>query len=113
MPYKVVVTWETIYDVLNITEYIEIKFGKPRADLFQTDIDKQMSELGHYPRLFPTTGIFYREYEILKKSFSPSIIFYILVESKREIHILRVLREESDWFHILQKAQTYTYPTNT
>lgn len=36
--YKVVLTWEAIYDVTDIADYIEAMFGKERADRFQDDI---------------------------------------------------------------------------
>ena len=50
------------------------------------------------------------EYSIHKRSFPPSIIFYIIMEETKEIHILRVLRHERDWENILLQRSTYTYP---
>ena len=38
--YKVILTWEAIYDVTDITDYIEAEFGQVRADRFQDDIKK-------------------------------------------------------------------------
>lgn len=32
-------------------------------------------------------------------------------EWKREVHVLRVLREERNWQNILKKTKSYTYPT--
>lgn len=32
------------------------------------------------------------------------------MEQTKEIHILRVLRHERDWEHILSQRLTYTYP---
>lgn len=49
---------------------------------------------------------------IYKKLFLPSIIFYIVDENLREIHILRILREEQDWAGALVQRQSYTYPEN-
>ena len=109
--YNVILTWEAIYDVADITDYIENEFGQARADRFQNDIKKEMNQLGYMGNIFSKTRIIYRNYTIYKKLFPPSIIFYILIESKREIHILRVLREERDWQHILSNTHNYTYPS--
>lgn len=108
--YKVVLTWEAIYDVTDITDYIEAEFGQIRADRFQDDIKRQMTKLGYMGSVFPKTQILYRNYSIHKKPFPPSIIFYVRMEKKREVHILRVLREERDWQNILNDTQSYTYP---
>lgn len=70
-----------------------------------------MKKLGYIGGGFPKTRILYRNYTIHKKLFPPSIIFYILVEEKKEVHILRVLREERNWQNILKKTKSYTYPT--
>ena len=45
--YKVILTWEAIYDVTDIADYIESEFGKDRADHFQKDIKKEMEKLGY------------------------------------------------------------------
>ena len=42
--------------------------------------------------------------------FSPSLIFYVVKEIEREIHILRILRNERDWENILKSTDNYTYP---
>lgn len=108
--YKVILTWEAIYDVTDIADYIEAEFGKNRADRFQDDIKKEMEKLGYIGGGFLKTRILYRNYTIYKKPFPPSIIFYILMEEKQEVHVLRVLREERNWRNILKKTNSYTYP---
>lgn len=105
---NVILTWEAIYDVADIAEYIEADFGIERADQFQDDIKKQMSLLGSTNVVFGRTQIYYRNYAIHKKPFPPAIIFYVMKE--QEVHILRVLREERDWESILRKEQKYSYP---
>ena len=35
---KVILTWEAIYDITDIADYIEAYFGIERADRFQQDI---------------------------------------------------------------------------
>lgn len=109
--YEVILTWEAIYDVTDIADYIEAEFGQDRADRFQEDIKKEMEKLGYIGGGFPKTRILYRNYTIHKKPFPPSIIFYILIEKKQEVHVLRVLREERNWQNILKKTKSYTYPT--
>ena len=108
---EVILTWEAIYDVTDIADYIEAEFGQNRADRFQEDIKKEMKKLGYIGGGFPKTRILYRNYTIHKKPVPPSIIFYILMEEKKEVYILRVLREERNWQNILKKTKSYTYPT--
>lgn len=108
--YKIMLTWEAIYDITDIADYIEAEFGLTRADRFQTDIQLEIKKLGYMGNMFPKTQIYYRNYSIHKKPFPPSIIFYVVAERKQEIHILRVLRQESDWQYVLNSQQNYTYP---
>ena len=108
--YKVILTWEAIYDVTDIADYIEAEFGQSRDDRIQNDIQAQMKKLGYMSGVFPKTHILYRNYYIHKKPFPPSIIFYVFMEHTQEIHILRVLREERDWTRVLEQEPNYTYP---
>ena len=61
-------------------------------------------------QLFAPTHILYRGYHIYKRIFKPSLIFYIIKEAEKEVHILRILRGERDWEHILKNSGDYTYP---
>lgn len=108
--HKVILTWEAIYDVTDIAEYIEAEFGQDRADRFQLDIDMQLEHLECVGTMLRKTDLLYRGYPIYKKVFSPSIIFYIVKESDKEIHVLRVLREERDWEKVMALRQEYEYP---
>ena len=108
--YKVILTWEAIYDVTDTIEYIEAEFGQLRADRFQNDIIEEIEKLGYMGSAFSRTQILYRNYFIHKKPFPPSVIFYVSMEQKQEVHILRVLREECDWHHIINNTKNYTYP---
>ena len=85
--YKIILTWEAIYDVTDIADYIEEEFGQQRADRFQSDLKEQMQNLSQFSTAFPRTQILYRGYSIHKRSFPPSIIFYIIMEETKEIHI--------------------------
>ena len=35
---KIILTWESIYDITDITDYIEAAFGIEKADRFQHEI---------------------------------------------------------------------------
>ena len=108
--HKVVLTWEAIYDLVDIIEYIEKDFGKARADSFQEKIMEQLKLLGNMAEAFGKTQMLYRNYSIYKKPFSPSIIFYVIDKVNEEVHILRILREEHDWKSFFSSSQKYTYP---
>ena len=81
--YKIILTWEAIYDVTDIADYIEEEFGQQRADRFQSDLKEQMQNLSQFSTAFPRTQILYRGYSIHKRSFPPSIIFYIIMEETK------------------------------
>lgn len=106
---KVILTWEAIYDVTDIADYIEQEFGREWADWFEYEMKREISEIGFLGGIFGDTHIYYRSYTIFKKPFPPSIIFYIVKEFEKEIHILRVLQQEQDWEKLLKEKQDYTY----
>lgn len=105
---KIVMTWEAIYDITDIAEYIELWFGVDRADQFQMQIQDSIQELSYSAGMMGMTYIQYRGYDIYEKIFNPSIIFYIVKDGM--VHILRVLRHERDWENILKGQLEYTYP---
>lgn len=107
---KVILTWEAIYDVTDIAEYIEAEFGQDRADRFQLDIEGQLEQLEYMGTMLGKTDLLYRSYPIYKKVFSPSVIFYIVKNPEKEIHVLRVLREEREWEKVMTLCQEYEYP---
>ncbi len=106
---KVILTWEAVYDITDITDYIERDFGIRRADRFVRDIRKEIEGLGYTGGIFGNTHIYYRTYTVYMRPFPPSIIFYVVKDEERELHVLRVLREERNWRKILQEQQDYTY----
>lgn len=108
--YKVVLTWESIYDVAEIAEYIEDRFSEYDANKFQNNICEEFKKIALNAKFYTKTHILYRGYSIYKKVFSPSLIFYTVKEDEGEIHILRVLRNERDWENILKNTDNYTYP---
>jgi toxin ParE1/3/4 len=108
--HKIVLTWEAIYDITDAADYIEKEFGKPRANRFQSEIKNKIKDLSDFSSAYPQTQILYRGYVIRKRSFPPAIIFYIVLDKEKEIHVLRVLRHENDWENTLSREFSYTYP---
>ena len=109
---KVILTWESIYDIADITDYIEAAFGIEKADRFQHEMREQLKCLEMVGGGFGRTNIRYRNYYIYKKPFPPSVIFYIIKGPEKEIHVLRVLREERHWEKMLTEQEAYTYPAD-
>ena len=58
--YDVVWSRESVYDVADIADYIELRFGRERADRFVGDIDEACEALGRDYELYTGTGIYYR-----------------------------------------------------
>lgn len=67
--YDVILTWETIYDVTDIADYIEAEFGEERAERFQSDIQSELDGLKSTGGYFAKTQIYYRGYAIHKNPF--------------------------------------------
>lgn len=107
--YAVVWSRESIYDVADIADYIEFRFGQERADQFNDDIDREGNALGSNFRLYTGTGIYYRKKLIFMKVFDPSIIFYFVDNTKETVFIIRVLRHERNWQKIIREDISYTF----
>lgn len=108
---KYLVKWsfESIYDVADIADYIEMTFGQNRAEQFNDDIDEEIGSLCDMPSKYPDIGMYYRGFLIRKMVTSPSLVFYAVDETESMIYILRVLREERDWHYILNKQNNYKF----
>ncbi len=63
--YKVIVTWEAVYDIAEIADYIEAQFGIARADRFQEEIKEHLDKLEILGGIFGKTYLCYRGYSIL------------------------------------------------
>lgn len=100
--FDVSLTLEAISDIADIVNYIDDKFGKVRANRFYELLKKELVKLKYIAGLYGQTSIYYRNYQIYKKPFSPSIIFYVVDELERKVHVLRVLREERNWKTVLK-----------
>lgn len=107
--YDVIWSRESIYDIADIADYIELRFGRERADRFNDEIDKEGEALGSDFIMYTGTGIYYRKKLILKKMFDPSIIFYFVDEAEKKVYIIRVLRHERNWQKILREGLSYTF----
>lgn len=103
---NLLVTVEAIYDIADIVDYIADEFGEERAFQFEVDIERRFERLEHYTHV--DTGIRYLSHAIYKDVFSPSLIFFVVMDDA--VHVLRVLREERDWRGLLRKKQRYDYP---
>ena len=71
--YDVVWSREAIYDVADIADYIELRFGREREDRFNDDIDDDGEALGRVTDVHRNRNL-YRKKLILKKLVNPSII---------------------------------------
>ena len=100
---------ESVYDVADIADYIELRFGEERADEFNYDIDREIRALGSDFKMYVGTGIYYRNKLIFKKVVSPSIIFYFVDDVEKAVYIVRVLRHERNWQKILKEGISYTF----
>ena len=101
---------EAIYDAADITDYIELNFGRKRADKFESDIDEKVEALGtDYNFYGDADAIYYRGYLIRKKPFSPSLIFYYVDSDAETVYVIRILRHETNWQEILKEALFYTF----
>ena len=69
-------------------------FGKERADRFQNDTKIRWQNWGIWTISFHEHKYYYQLLYHIHD-------FLCLVEQIKEIHVLRVLREERDWQHIL------------
>ena len=107
--YEVMWSRESIYDVADIADYIELCFGKDRADRFNDEIDLEIERLSKDFRMYAGTGIYYRKKLILKKVFDPSIIFYFVDDVKEKVYVIRVLRHERNWQKILREEISYSF----
>ena len=107
--YEVIWSRESIYDVADIADYIEQRFGKDRADRFNDEIDVECEALGSDYKLYTGTGISYRGKLIIKKVFDPSIIFYFVDDKFKKVYIIRILRHERNWQKILREGLSYTF----
>lgn len=102
---------EAIYDIADLTKYVEDNFDIITADKFQNRLKNELYKLSYVAGIYGKTNICYQNYQIYKKPFSPSIIFYIIKELEREIHVIRILREEKNWMAVLRNITEYKYPT--
>ena len=109
MEYAVEWSREAIYDVAEIADYIEARFGVDRADQFVSEIDQSVGKLSYTHVAFSEAGLEYRGFNIRKLVFIPSVVFYTVDEAARKVLVRRVLRHERDWQSILREQTHYTF----
>ena len=108
---KVILTWESIYDITDIAEEIEFNFGKRVADKFQLEIAQKIFSLNQDADVFRDIGIEYRGWSIKRRIYKKSLIFYIVKDMENEVHVIRVLTSDQKWEDIISEDDEYTYPT--
>ena len=97
--YNILLTQESIHDIADITEYIEIRFGSVCADRFQARLKKEITQLSYMGGMFCHTQIFYKGHAIHQKLFPPSIIFYIIKELFLSIKNIGIISPEFTQIH--------------
>ena len=106
--HKVIVTWEAIYDIVDITESIESNFGKRVADNFELEIYSKIISLEQDADVFRELDMTYRGWAIKRRIYKKSLIFYVI--KGNEVHVLRVLTSDQKWEELFEDDVEYTYP---
>lgn len=107
--YDVILTKESIDDVTDIRTHIFVDFGMKSLDEFDEKWESEQDFIADNPYASRGTDYEYRGLKIYKRVFKPSLIFYTVQDDLRSVIILRVLREERDWEHILETEDEYHF----
>ena len=86
---KVIVTWEAIYDIVDIAESIELNFGKKVADNFQSEIYSKIISLDRDADIFRKLDMTYRGWTIKRRIYKKSLIFILINCKKVQISKLK------------------------
>ncbi|MFR6330083.1 MAG: type II toxin-antitoxin system RelE/ParE family toxin [Eisenbergiella sp.] len=73
--YKIIVTWEAIYDMADIMDYIEADFGEERADRFQLDIKRELEKLSYTAVSFLKRKSYTEDMRYIRNYF---LLYYLL-----------------------------------
>ena len=57
LAYEIVLTWESIYDVAEIAEYIEDQFSEYDANKFQSNIREEFQKIASNAKLYTMNAI--------------------------------------------------------
>ena len=106
---KVLFSLEAVYDMAEIAEYIEERFGKSRADRFSAELDETVTKLSYSHGSHGDAGFTYRGEKIRKLIFGPSIVFYSVDQAHGVIYVLRILRHERDWQKTFREPTEFTF----
>lgn len=110
MQYSVVVTHEALKDVLNLANYMIDTFKNQKAaNDFLDAYDKQIEVLSFFPTGYRGISIEYRGYEVRLKPFDTYNLLFVVDSEKRQIVILRLLKNLQDWKQILMKETEYHF----
>lgn len=110
MNYNVFVTDEALEDIWTFVSYIHRKLYNPdAAERLYHNLKREVNKVGHFPLQFSDSGIRYRGYVIHKKVYKSYLIFYIINDDKREVYILRILKDLMNWRIILHRPKIYHF----
>lgn len=108
--YKVLVTDEAIEDIFDYVKYIHLEFCNPdAAETLYQNLNREVKNTGDFPLKFSDSGIKYRGYIIHKKVFKSYLIFYIINDERREVYVLRVIKDLMNWSRILRDSRVYHF----
>ncbi|MFA9378010.1 MAG: type II toxin-antitoxin system RelE/ParE family toxin [Lachnotalea sp.] len=110
MNYKVLVTDEATDDIFNLVKYIHIDLSNPdAAEKLYSNLNKVVNNTGIFPLKVSDSGIKYRDYIIHKKVFESYLLFYIIDNEKKEVYVLRILKDRMNWQRILKTNKIYHF----
>ncbi|MBO5070165.1 MAG: type II toxin-antitoxin system RelE/ParE family toxin [Roseburia sp.] len=110
MNYNVLVSDEAIEDIFGLVKYIHMELYNPEAaEALYHNLKQEVRNMGDFPLKFSDSGIRYRGYVIHKKVYESYLIFYVVNDEKREVYVLRVVKELMNWQKILTKVKIYHF----
>lgn len=110
MNYRVLVADEALDDIFGLVQYIFVELCNPdAAEKLYYDLNREIKNIGNFPLKFSDSGFQYRGYTIHKKAYHSYLMFYIINDEKKEIYVLRVMKDLMNWQNILNQKRTYHF----
>lgn len=110
MNYRVQVADEAMEDIFEFVRYIHMELCNPdAAEKLYHNLNREVKNMGDFPLKFSDSGIKYRGYVIHKKVYGSYLIFYIISNKKREVYVLRVIKDLMDWQKMLNRTKIYHF----
>ena len=97
--YKVVFSNDARQDLKSIVKYIKNELNEPKiANKISIKIKNGISEIAENPKIYTIIDYdFIKRLKLRKKVVNNYIIFYRILETKKEIQIVRILYGRRDW----------------